>query len=305
MSFQVINDLKPFNEPIVVVLGNFDGIHCGHIKLIQQAKEMSVLKNAKSAIITFEPHPRIVLEHKDFRLINNYLEKEILVERLGVDYLIQYPFNKDVASLSPEAFMADLMNRFQIVGIVVGTDYRFGHKQAGTTDTLAQMAVKYKYHLMVVEKELFQDREISSTWIREAIIEGNITLANQLLGGPVMFFGTVVKGMQIGRGLGFPTVNMMTDPHKVLPPTGIYASTIEVDGVSYFAATNIGYRPTFEGKNLLVETFILDFEADVYGKDVVLFLHKFLRPEYRFDSLNALKEQIAQDVIDVRKHFNI
>ena len=206
--------------------------------------------------------------------------------------------------MEPEEFVSMIVSRLNVKCIVVGDDFRFGHNRAGDHELLLKLAPKHGYELIVVDKLKDNGRDISSTYIREEVARGNIKKANSLLGYPYFIMGRVVHGKQLGRTIGIPTINMLPEAEKILPPFGVYASKVNVSDKWYLGITNIGRKPTIEGENPVgVETYIIDFSQDVYDYVVTIELYDFLRPEKKFDSIEELKEQISGDIVKVIKYY--
>ncbi|NDL66324.1 bifunctional riboflavin kinase/FAD synthetase [Anaerotalea alkaliphila] len=285
-------------HPTAVVLGNFDGIHKGHLELLRKAMEFAGQERLKSTFFTFEPHPSFVLAHKEqVDLIYTAQEKMKVVEELGMDYYVEFPFNEEVASMEAQVFVEKvLVEQVKARCIVVGADYRFGRRRMGDVHMLEELSRKHGYTLVVMEKLADHEREISSTLLRQAIREGDIILANELMGRPYFVRGDVRTGMRIGRTIGIPTANLIPPREKLLPPYGVYHTEVTVDGVMYQGLTNIGTNPTVGGEGIKVETFLLDFEGDLYGKTLDLEFLEYLRPEVKFTGLAAMRTQIGKDI---------
>ena len=291
--------------PKVVVLGNLDGIHKGHLMLIDQAKRIAKKHHLPSALFTFNPHPSFLLTGKNpVDLIYTPYEKEKVFEQTGIDLLIQYPFSKEVANLTPEIFIQEIiLEDVRAHTVVVGEDYRFGKKREGDVKLLRKLGEEYGFDVCVLEKVKYQGKEISSTWIRELVRDGNIEMVNHLLGRCFSFIGKVVSGKKIGRTIGYPTANIIPDKNKILPPHGVYISKVLVDEKYYNGITNIGFKPTVNGKELTIETYILNFEAFIYEKEIQVDLYHFLRPEKKLSGLEELKSQINEDLQNLKNYF--
>ena len=284
------------NEPTVLTIGKFDGLHMGHKKLLESVDEAKKKSGLKSVIFTFDMPPQNRISNTVGKQITTLSEKELVFSNVGIDYFIECPFTEEVRNLEAEEFIKLVVERLNVKCIVVGTDCHFGHNRSGDYHTLYQYADTYGYETVVVEKRQFEGRDISSTFIREEIEAGNIEKANMLLGYPFFVMEEVKGGNRLGRTIGFPTINQIPSAEKLLPPYGVYASHIVVDDKRYLGITNIGVKPTIDGVNTCgVETNIFDFNEDIYGKTVRVRLFSFLRPEKKFDSLDALKAQIAVD----------
>lgn len=285
-------------EPSVVTLGKFDGRHRGHQKLLWEMAEVKRKKGYGIAIFTFDMSPSAIDMESTQRVITTNLERKNNLERMGIDYLVEYPFTKETAHMEPEEFVKQiLIGQMNAKTIVVGTDCTFGYMGAGNADSLYQWKDRYGYELIVVEKEKDDLRDISSTYIRELLDAGNMEKANELLGEPYAIHGTVVHGNHLGGPvLGFPTANIVPEPEKHLPIFGVYVSKVYIDGKYYGGITNIGKKPTVEGVSPVgIETYIYGINKDIYGKTIEVQLLHFVRPERKFDGLEQLKVQIEKD----------
>ncbi|MFR3728414.1 bifunctional riboflavin kinase/FAD synthetase [Lacrimispora sp.] len=285
-------------EPAVVTLGKFDGRHRGHQKLIQTMAEVKEKKGYKMAVFTFDMSPNSLYNEGPQRVITTNQERKNNLEKIGIDYLVEYPFTKETARMEPEQFVKNiLVEQMNAKTIVVGTDCTFGYRGAGNADSLNQWKARYGYELVVIPKEKDDHRDISSTYIRELLDAGNMEKANELLGEPYSIHGTVVHGNHLGGPvLGFPTANIIPEPEKHLPVFGVYVSRVYVDGIYYGGVTNIGKKPTVEGRSPIgIETYIYGINKDIYGKTIEVQLLHFIRPERKFDGLEQLKVQIEKD----------
>ncbi|MBO5302442.1 MAG: bifunctional riboflavin kinase/FAD synthetase [Lachnospiraceae bacterium] len=284
-------------EPTVISLGKFDGIHRGHECLMNYlaAKRKQGLK---TVIFTFDIPPKQQVEEAyETKVLTTNDEKMHLFEQHGIDYLIECPFTPEIMHMEAEAFVEMIAKRLQVKDIVVGTDFRFGHNRKGDYQLLQQLAPVYGYDVEVVEKVQDSGRDISSTFIREEIFAGHIEKANDLLGYDYFVQGIVVHGNKIGRTLQMPTANLVPLPEKLLPPFGVYVSRTWIDGKCYGGISNVGCKPTIEGKNPVgVETNLFDFDADIYGKEIKVEFLKPVRKEMKFHSLEELKTQMQKDV---------
>ena len=283
---QVIAGTREFQikEPTVVTIGKFDGRHKGHQKLLQRMLLLGKQKGFRTAIFTFDMAPAGVVSGKKQSLITTNAERRNNMEKTGIDYLVEYPFNQEVAQMPPEEFVERiLVGQMKAQAIVAGTDCGFGYRRAGDAALLQRLAPDYGYEAVIIEKEQDEHRDISSTYIREQLDEGHIGKANELLGEPYAIHGEVVHGNHIGAPLlGFPTANLLPPPEKYLPRFGVYASRVLIDGKYYGGVSNIGAKPTITGENPVgVETFVLGLESgvDLYGKNIEVQLLDFERPE--------------------------
>ena len=282
-------------EPAVVALGMFDGVHLGHRALMSRLQEDATLLHAIPAVYTFSNHPLEVLGG-NVRLLSGIRERNMLLRSLGAEELESVPFTREMASLSPEAFVDLLSAKWDVRGLVVGYNYTCGDRGAGTPETLREIGSRRGFSVSVVEPVLLEGEPVSSTRIREAVERGDITLANRLLKRRYTLSGTVVQNKRIGSRIGFPTANIDANPKRAIPADGVYATFASVDGGMYRAVTNIGTNPTVNGDKLTIETHLIDFHADIYGQPLSILFRKRMRGELMFDSLDALKEQIRLDV---------
>ena len=286
-------------EPTIVTLGKFDGRHRGHQKLLRTMKALKE-KTGWSTAFTFSIAPAACMKGEPETVITTSMERRRNMEKMDIDYLVEYPFDDQVRHMEPEEFVKDILaGRMKAAAIVVGPDCSFGYKGAGNAELLRKLAGVCGYSLYVIKKEQDEDRhrDISSTYIREELDKGNVAKANELLGEPYAIHGQVVHGNHIGGAvLGFPTANLIPPPIKRLPRYGVYVSRVLVDGRYYGGVTNIGKKPTVEGDNPPgAETFIIGLDRDIYGSTIEVQLLDFIRGEKKFDSLEELKQQISHD----------
>ncbi|MCT4687425.1 bifunctional riboflavin kinase/FAD synthetase [Vallitalea sp.] len=302
---EYIKDTKEFTSPpSVVVLGNFDGIHIGHRKLICKASKLSRELGLKSLVLTFDPHPSFVLANKEpVDLIYLSCEKERLLS--NIDIFVEYPYDLVTAKMTPENFIKKVIcKQLNAKFIVVGNDYRFGHERKGDINLLKKLSSKYGYELISIPKIAYNNNIVSSTWIRKEIKQGNIKLANKLLGENFSITGKVVEGKKNGRKFGFPTANIIPHRYKILPPNGVYYSNISVNGKKYDSITNVGVNPTLNGQKKVVETHILGFDEDIYGQVVVVEFIQFIRKEKKFNSIEELKKEVSSNIEYVTSLIN-
>lgn len=279
-----------------VTLGKFDALHRGHQKLIDKICEYAD-ENTVSIVCAFDMGKQVLLTGEEKK---NLLEKQ-------VDYLISCPFTKELQKMEAEEFIEKiLVERFHATHIVVGTDFHFGHGKRGDAHMLAEYAKQYGYCVDIIQKERYQGEIISSTYVREALAAGNIELVQALLGYSYIISGEVRHGRQLGRKLGFPTMNLMADEHKILPRFGVYTCRVQVDGSWYNGIGNVGIKPTVgDGQKPLVEIFAFGFDGDAYGKMIDAEFCTFLRPEMKFDSVEGLKKQVDADIERGKQYFKM
>lgn len=296
-----------FNESVfgdnIVILGSFDGIHCGHRTLIKEAQAMKARfklsggnDNINIMVCTFKKHPLAVI-NKDIapKLIMDNVEKTELFEKLNIDILNYMDFNEDFMKISPEEFIKNLKHKYNVKGIVVGFNYRFGYKNLGDVELLKEYSSLYNYEVAAVEPVEINGEVVSSSSIRHYLQEGIIEKANDFLGRPFMMKGKVVKGRQIGRTINFPTLNLNYNRKYVVPQGGVYGTMVSIRGKIYKGITNIGYNPTVNGHKLSVETHVLNFSGNVYNQYVKVYFIEKIRDEKKFKDVMALKAQLEYD----------
>jgi riboflavin kinase/FMN adenylyltransferase len=302
--FRDLNSLPKFQNSVITI-GTFDGVHLGHQKLIERLRTLAREQNGESIIITFHPHPRLVINPQDdsLKLLNTIDEKIALLEKYGVDNLVIVPFSRDFSEQNAEDYVTDfLVKNFQPKAIVIGYDHKFGRNRTGDFHLLETMKTRFGYQLEEITKEMLEDMTISSTKIREALNQGRIEEASELLGHNYTLAGFVVKGLQNGRKLGYPTANLqISDTHKLIPKTGIYAVRVSYGKQTYNGMLSIGYNPTFGGKVQTVEVNILDFNKEIYGELLMLEFVSYIRAEKKFESLEDLIKAIDNDKLVIEK----
>ena len=296
-----INQLPAFKNAVITI-GTFDGVHCGHQQIINTLKEASQQAGGESVIITFHPHPRKVVSSAvtGVRLINTLKERIELIELNGIDHLVVVPFTEYFANQTAEEYISDfLVDKFHPHTIIIGYDHRFGKERVGDYKLMEDKAAVYNYRLMEIPVHLLDTIKVSSSNIREAILHGDVETANKLLGYHFFFEGEVMHGDKIGRTIGYPTANLQsTDEEKIVLGDGIYAVYAEVESIRYKAMMSIGFRPTVNGTKRVTEVHIFDFEKDIYGKIIRVYVVKYLRSEVKFDGLEALTIQLGRDKED-------
>jgi riboflavin kinase/FMN adenylyltransferase len=297
-----INEFKALDKAVVTI-GTFDGVHLGHRKIIERLKELADEIGGEAVILTFFPHPRMILNPGDesLKLINTIQEKAALLEQLGIDHLIITPFSRDFSNQSPEAYIRDvLVNTIGTKKIVIGYDHRFGKDRAGDFDDLLRLSTNYGYDVVEIPEQDINDVAVSSTLVREALLNGAIELANNFLGYPFYITGKVGRGDQIGRTIGYPTANIMIEEtYKLIPDDGIFSAKVIIRGVSYKGMAYIGSRPTINGITRNIEVNIFDFDTEIYGEEISMQFFNYVRGDVKFDGLDALKIQLAKDKDDV------
>lgn len=283
----------------VVTSGTFDGVHLGHQKIIHRIREIARKIQGETVLITFWPHPRLVLypnEH-DLRLLSTFEEKANLLRQFGIDHLVTIPFTQEFSQLSSEEFIRSvLIDKIQTKKLVIGYDHRFGKNREGSFEYLKEHSSDFGFELEEISRQDVEDIGVSSTKIRKALELGDVKTASNYLGRPYELNGLVVKGQQIGRSIGFPTANIhIPNDYKLIPHDGVYAVEAKVEGILYKAMLNIGNRPTVDGSKKTVEAHLFDFQGDLYNKLITVYFREFIREEKKFESLEALKNQLFQD----------
>ena len=278
----------------IFALGFFDGVHLGHQALLAQCRRLAQEQKAQAAAITFDRHPQALFTPTPPQLINSHTDRLKLLHHFGMEFVHTFPVTVDVMSTNWAVFLENLLQE-GAVGFVCGDDFRFGHKGEGNHQRLQEFCKQRDLPCVIVPEQTLGGVRISSTHIRQLVEAGNMEKAKKFLGHPHILSGEVVSGRQIGRTIGVPTANILIPDAVVVPKLGVYATECLVDGVRYNAVTNIGSRPTVDGHQVRAESWILDFDGDLYGKEIMLEFHKFLRPEQKFASLGELKAQIQID----------
>lgn len=298
-TFSDIDHLPDFKDTVVTI-GSFDGIHHGHRQIIKRLVEIATETGKASVVITFEPHPRLVLhpEEDTLRLLNLANEKEEILKELRVDYLVLAPFTKGFSQLSSKDYITKfLVGRFHPSTIIIGYDHRFGNDRSGDINLLKEMSAQFGYTVEEISKQTVDDLAISSTKIRKALNNGEVVQANKLLGYDYFLSGKVVHGANIGTSLGYPTANIEPkSKYKLIPMEGIYAIRAHVDGICHTGMLYIGRRPTLGSDlDITIEANLFNFSGDLYGKEIKIQFVDFIRGDATFDSMEALANQIAVD----------
>ncbi|MBO7387244.1 MAG: bifunctional riboflavin kinase/FAD synthetase [Lachnospiraceae bacterium] len=295
---EVIKDTKDFRieSPTAVTIGKFDGVHMGHKKLIGSCMRQRE-KGLKVCVFTFAPSPEKFFGAEE-RCLTTAAEKRRVFDELGVDYLVEYPFDKETADTEPEDFIKDILcGKIHAKYVAAGSDLSYGIRGEGDSKLLLDLRNKYDYEADIIDKVRINDEIVSSTAIREAIRKSDMEKATAFLGAPYQMTGVIVHGNRIGRTIGMPTINQIPDDEKLLPPFGVYYSEAEIEGKIFKGITNIGVKPTVsDEKKVTVETFLYNFNQDVYGNRAAVRLHGFLRPEMKFNSIEELKAQMKRDI---------
>lgn len=293
-----ISEFTGVDRPIITT-GTFDGVHFGHRKIIDRLTKIADFNEGESVILTFSPHPRMVLFPDDhgLQLINTIDEKIELLKKAGVQHLIIHPFTVEFSRMTSIQFVRDiLVSQFNTHKLVIGYDHHFGRNREGSFEHLKEYSPLYGFEVEEIPVQLLDDVGVSSTKIRNALLEGKVDLANDYLGYQYPISGHVVNGKQIGRKIGFPTANLLVeDSTKLIPKEGVYSVDVLIENVMHQAMMNIGHSPTIGASSYRLEVHVFDFDQDIYGQDIKVFFKKRIRDEIRFESLELLKEQLGKD----------
>lgn len=291
-------------EPTAVTLGKFDGLHRGHELLMHTVLECKEKHKVASVAFTFDMPPRNRVEEIIANVLTTNDEKQYIFAKKGIDYLVECPFTPEVMAMEPKMFISWISKALQMKFVVVGDDFRFGYKRSGDYHTLIEHEKEYGYKTIVLDKLKDSNRDISSTYVREKIADGNIRKANQLLGYHYFIKSEILHGKKLGRRIGIPTINMILPKHKLLPPNGVYLTQVLVDGKTYMGVTNVGCKPTVSNDNIVgVETYIDNFNQDIYGEKIVVSFLEFIRPEMKFASIQELRAQMESDIVVAKKCY--
>ena len=297
---KVIQSIAAFNssEKTIVTIGTFDGIHIGHQKILKNLIRTANNEGKKSVLLTFFPHPRMVLQKENkILLLNTIKEKSGLLEKMGLDYLIIHPFSRDFSRLTALDFVRDiLVNKLNTSRLIIGYDHHFGKNREGNIHQLKEYSLLYDFKVEEIPAQDIDDVSVSSTKIRTALKDGNLKTANNYLGYHYMLNGTVVSGKKLGGTIGFPTANIeIKEPYKLIPKTGVYIIRTYINTILYTGMMNIGFNPTVLGKHQTIEAHLFDFNEDLYGKEIMIEFIYFLREEHKFESVEELVVQLNID----------
>jgi riboflavin kinase / FMN adenylyltransferase len=301
---QIDSSLAPISTPTAIALGNFDGIHRGHLEVIKPVLDWAG-ENTHKTVVTFDPHPQQYFTGQARQLLTPRRERELILENLGIDRLVLLPFDRDLVALSPTEFVDRILDRqLQAKFISVGADFRFGNQRSGSAEDLVALTAALGITTQIAPLAIDGGSRISSSRIRAALLAADLKLVQQLLGRYYAIVGTVVHGNEIGRSIGFPTANISYPVEKFLPRQGVYCVQVDTPNERRLPAVmNIGKRPTVDGVNTTVEVHLLDWEGDLYGQELTIYLLQFLRSEQKFPSLAALTDQIQADCDSARQFF--
>ena len=295
--FHSINDFRS-SKKTILTLGTFDGVHIGHRKILERITQNTENGKYESLVLTFFPHPRMVLQgESEVKLLNTLSEKIDLLEKIGVQNLVIHPFDITFSRLTAEEFVKTvLIDQFDIKKIIIGYDHRFGRNRTANIDDLIAFGKQYDFEVEQISVQEIDAVSISSTKIRNALMEGNMALANEYLGYEYFLTGTIVRGKQLGRTIDFPTANLqMEENYKLIPRNGVYVVKSTINQKTVFGMMNIGLNPTVAGENLAIEIHFFDFDEELYDQKISVSLLEYLRPEQKFESVAFLKQQLEKD----------
>ncbi|MEO6832543.1 MAG: bifunctional riboflavin kinase/FAD synthetase [Chitinophagaceae bacterium] len=300
--------LKNIDKPVITI-GTFDGVHLGHRAILEEVITQAKKNGGQSMVITFDPHPRSILHiGTSLRILTPLEQKLQLIQKAGIDNIVVAPFSKEFALLTAEAYVSDfLVKEYHPSALVIGYDHRFGHDREGDISLLKSFGKNFGFDVDEIPAHMIRDAAISSTKIRDALNEGNISAANQMLGRNYSISGTVVKGQQLGRTLGYPTANLQpkTDM-QLIPASGIYAAQVRIADRLFDSVMSIGVRPTVTDNGALsIEAFLFDFSGDLYGQEIEISFVERIRREEKFDSLETLKAAMAKDEREAREILKV
>jgi riboflavin kinase/FMN adenylyltransferase len=304
--FHSINDFRSTKKTILT-LGTFDGVHIGHKKILKKVIQGTANEKYESLVLTFFPHPRMVLqEDSGLQLLNTIDEKIDLLAEIGLENLVIHPFDETFSRLTAEDFVKTiLVDRFHIQKIIIGYDHRFGRNRTADIDDLIAFGKKYNFEVEQISVQEINEISVSSTKIRNALLEGNMTLANDYLGYAYFLTGTVVKGKQLGRTINFPTANLnIKENYKLIPQNGVYIVESTINQKTVFGMMNIGFNPTVKGQNQSIEIHYFDFDADLYEQKIRVSILQRIRSEQKFESVDLLKAQLEKDKKSAHHYLN-
>ncbi len=304
--FHSINDFQ-ITKKTILTLGTFDGVHIGHKKILQKLTQNTPNEEYESVVLTFFPHPRMVLqEDSNIKLLNTIKEKQDLLDEIGIENLVIHPFDETFSQLTAEEFVKTvLVEKFHIQKIIIGHDHRFGRNRTANIDHLIDFGKQYGFDVSQISVQELNEISVSSTKIRNAILDGNIQLANDYLGYSYFITGTVITGKQLGRTIGFPTANIkIEEKYKLIPQNGVYLVQASINSQIINGMMNIGTNPTVGGQEQSIEIHFLDFDADIYNQELKVSILQRIRDEKKFNSLQDLQEQLQKDKVIAKEYFN-
>lgn len=288
----------------IYALGFFDGVHIGHQALLSACRSLAEEQDCAAGVVTFGTHPEALVLHNTPRLINSPKDREwLLKEKFDMDTVVTLPFDEQMRTMVWQDFLQVLREKFGAIGFVCGADFRFGYRGKGNAALLEDYCRKEGLPCAVIPDQTIDSIRVSSTYIRQQLESGDMATAVKFLGHPHVLSGTVIHGRAIGRKIGVPTANIVIPEGLAVPKFGVYACSCLIDGVRYPAVTNLGTRPTVEGRHIRVESWIQDYSGDLYDRELLVEFHYFLRPEQKFPTLEALKEEIHRNAEETRNYL--
>jgi len=301
-----ITDITTFTtqQPTVLTIGTFDGVHLGHQKIVERVVTTARQEGLLATVFTFFPHPRMVVQHdKGLKLIHTLEEKKQLLQQLGVDLLVVQPFNEAFAQLTAEEFVSTiLVEHLNVKKVIIGYDHRFGRNRTANIDDMRLFGKKYGFAVEEISVQEVDEVSVSSTKIREALNKGDVTTAEHYLGTPYSLTGRVVHGLKLGRTLGYPTANIqVTEDYKLIPKDGVYAVYSYIGSRKVYGMMSIGKNPTIEGKGASIEVYFFDFNGNLYDQKLTIEFVQYLREEQKFATIDLLKKQLQDDETAARK----
>ncbi len=303
--FNSINDFTT-SKKTIVTLGTFDGVHIGHKAILDTICKAALQEDLESVILTFFPHPRLIVsDNYDIKLLNTIDEKSVLLEKLGIQNFIIHPFDKTFSELTPREFVTQvLVGKLNIQKIIIGHDHKFGKNRAADFNDLINFGKEFGFEVEEISAQQINEVSVSSTKIRNSLLEGNISLANKYLGYSYVLTGNVIKGNQLGRTIGFPTANIeILEAYKLIPKNGVYIVMANVNNQTVFGMMNIGVKPTLGENKLTIEVHLLNFDADIYNQKIQVQVLERLRDEQKFESFDSLKSQLELDKQNTIQYF--
>lgn len=308
--FHSINDFKFASteeaKKTIITLGTFDGVHYGHKKILEKITQNTQQDKYESLVLTFFPHPRMVLqESSDIKLLNTIEEKIELLDQIGIQNLVIHPFDESFSRLTAEEFVKTvLVDQFHIQKIIIGHDHRFGRNRTANIDDLKAFGEQYNFEVEEISAQEIKEVSVSSTKIRNALTHGNVSLANEYLGYHYPLTGVIAKGKQLGRTIGFPTANLKIEEHfKLIPKNGVYIVKSIINSKTVLGMMNIGINPTVGGQHQTIEIHYFDFNEDLYGQKITVSVLELIRSEQKFESIDHLKEQLEKDKKTALEYF--
>ncbi|MGO4819900.1 MULTISPECIES: bifunctional riboflavin kinase/FAD synthetase [unclassified Flavobacterium] len=297
---KIFHSIKDFSstKKTILTLGTFDGVHIGHKKILEKVTQGTQNHTYESLVLTFFPHPRMVLQEKsEIKLLNTISEKVDLLEKIGIENLVIHPFDETFSRLTAEEFVSSvLVDQFRIHKIIIGYDHRFGRNRTADINDLIDFGKRYGFEVEQISAQEIDAISVSSTKIRSALSDGDMALANKYLDYDYPLTGTVIKGKQLGRTIGFPTANLkIKEDYKLIPKNGAYIVKSSIANKVVYGIMNIGFNPTVAADSLSLEVHFLDFNADLYGQTITVSLLHYIRPEQKFESLELLVKQLEAD----------